>query len=335
MDDRGLGHGEITDDTMLDGGTQNILVRFERAGHRYVLRRPPLHKRTNSDDTMRKEAAVLRALAHTEVPHARLLAAEEELEPIGAAFYLMEAIDGVNPAVGQLPAPYDRDPTWRRDLGLSIVDAAARLAGVPEHAAELGGLRRHDDFIARQPARWKHQLDGYDMLEGYPGCAIDGVGDVHAWLEANLPQHARRGLMHGDFHLANVLADRERPAIRAVLDWELAAIGDPLLDLGWLLATWPPPGEPATAAHEPGRVGALPWSDFPTESELVDRYADAVDRDLDELPWFIVLACYKLAILLEGTYARACAGQADEATGDRLHAAAVGLFGQAAERISS
>lgn len=134
--------------------------------------------------------------------------------------------------------------------------------------------------------------------------------------------------MHGDFHLANVLAASDTPRIAAVIDWELCTIGDPLLDLGWLLATWPEDAEPTVPDFAIG-----PWDGFPTREELTAHYADRSDRDLSALPWYEVLACFKLGILLEGTHARACAGQADKATGDRLHATTLRLFDRARRRI--
>ena len=103
--------------------------------------------------------------------------------------------------------------------------------------------------------------------------------------------------------------------------WELSTIGDPLLDLGWLLATWPSPEGPT-----PGSIGLRPWDGFPTADELVQRYAERTTRDLSAIEWYGVLACYKLGIILEGTHARACAGKAPKATGDLLHATTVALF---------
>src|SRR5262249_38723343 len=119
------------------------------------------------------------------------------------------------------------------------------------------------------------------------------------------------------------------PRLAAVVDWELSTIGDPLLDLGWLLATWPREGT------SPGAIGVTPWEGFPKAAELVDRYRERGDRGLPAIEWYAVLACYKLGISLEGTHARACAGKADKAVGDALHATTVGLFAQALERIAA
>jgi aminoglycoside phosphotransferase (APT) family kinase protein len=117
--------------------------------------------------------------------------------------------------------------------------------------------------------------------------------------------------------------------LAAIVDWELTTIGDPLLDLGWLLATWPDPDGPAMG----GTMQVEPWEGFPTAAELVARYRARSDRDCDAVPWYEVLACYKLGIILEGTHARACAGRAPPATGDLLHAMTVALFERALRRI--
>ena len=114
------------------------------------------------------------------------------------------------------------------------------------------------------------------------------------------------------------------PALAAIVDWELTTLGDPLADLGWMLATWPDPdGIP------PGTVGVQPWNGFPAAQELIERYAAGSDRDVGQARWYAVLGCYKLGIIQEGTHARACAGKAPVETGQRLHDATVGLFERA------
>lgn len=330
MDEQGLPPGEIEDAERLAGGTQNVLVRFRRGGESYVLRLPPPHKRANSDETMRREARVLAALAGTDVPHPRLIAAEPSVDVMGAAFYLMEPIDGVNPTVG-LPQAYVDDPVWRRELGLAMADGAASVGAVDHVAVGLEGLGKPEGYLERQVARWRAHLDSYASIAEYPGPEIPGVDRVGEWLDANRPTSWRPGLIHGDYHLANVLCSLDRPGLAAIVDWELTTIGDPLLDLGWLLATWPDMSGTTTS----GAVGVQPWTDFPTPEQLVARYAERSDRDLAAIAWYEVLACYKLGIILEGTHARAFAGLAPKETGDQLHASTLGLFQRAHARIGS
>jgi aminoglycoside phosphotransferase (APT) family kinase protein len=319
MDERGLGDGPLSDVTELTGGTQNVLVRFTRSGRDYVLRRPPIHKRRNSDETMRREARVLAALAGSDVPHPGLIAAEPDTDVLGAAFYLMEPIDGFNPA-GGLPEPHRSDPAMRREMGFSMVDAAAALGRVDHEAAGLGDFGRPDGWLERQVDRWRSQLDGYLELDGYPGPDIPGVDRVASWLDAHRPAAFEPGIIHGDLHFANVLVRHDAPQLAAVVDWELCTIGDPLLDLGHLLATWPGDG--------PGGVGEG-ITDLPSKPELVARYAERSARAVDHVDWYHVLAAYRLGIILEGTHARAFAGKAPKEVGDLLHATTVGLFERA------
>ncbi|MBI4933988.1 MAG: phosphotransferase family protein [Actinobacteria bacterium] len=319
MDVHALGAGPIETPTLIAGGTQNVLLRFTRAGREFVLRRPPVHKRVNSDETMRREARVLAAIAGTDVPHPGLIASEPDPEVLGASFYLMEPVDGFNATLG-LPEPHATDPTWQREMGLSMADAIAALSRVDHVAVGLGDLGRFEGWAERQVGRWRKQLDSYSELPGYPGPDLPGVDRVGEWLEANRPTDVRAGVMHGDFHFANVLMRYDRPALAAIVDWELVTIGDPLLDLGHLLATWP-------AADGPGVT--LQASGLPTHDEVIARYAAASGRPLDELPWYRVLACYRLGLILEGTHARACAGMAPKEIGDQLHAHTVALLEQA------
>jgi aminoglycoside phosphotransferase (APT) family kinase protein len=329
MDSEGLPSGPLTEVEALAGGTQNILLRFERGGERYVLRRPPVNKRDNSDETMRRESRVLAALAGSDVPHPRLIAACGDVDVLGAAFYLMESIDGVNPTLG-LPPSYLADAAWRRRLGLAMAEGAAAVGAIDHVGAGLGDLGRPEGYLERQVARWQRQLASYTQLDGYAGPDIPGVDQVAAWLDQNRPASWRPGLIHGDYHLANVLVALDRPGLAAIVDWELTTIGDPLIDLGWLLATWVD-DDGVTAGAAP----VTPWEGFPSAAELVTRYAERSDRDLSAIGWYEVLACYKLGIILEGTHARAAVGLAPTGIGDRLHATTLGLFARARARIAT
>jgi len=324
MDRHQLGEGALTEAQLIAGGTQNVLLRFSRSGRAYVLRRPPVHKRANSDETMRREARVLAALAGSAVPHPGLVAAEPDPDLMGAAFYLMEPVNGFNATLG-LPAPFVDDPSWQHAMGLSMADAIASLAAVDHVAVGLADLGRFDGWADRQVGRWRKQLDSYSELPGYPGPQIPGVEQVGVWLAARVPADAQPGVMHGDFHFANVLIANDRPEVAAMVDWELVTIGDPLLDLGHLLATWPRADAVTVSVDAPG---------LPTPDEVIDRYASQSSRSLDRLLWYRVLACYRLGLILEGTHARACAGLAPVATGDLLHAHTVSLFEQASTLIS-
>ena len=171
-----------------------MLLRFTRAGRTFVLRRPPVHKRANSDETMRREARVLAALAGSDVPHPGLIAAEPDPEVMGAAFYLMEPVDGFNPTLG-LPAPFEHDTGWQHAMGLSMADAIVALAAVDHVAVGLGDLGRFDGWAARQVGRWRAQLDSYHELPGYTGPNIPGVGVVGRDGHGGLLRIGRRSLI--------------------------------------------------------------------------------------------------------------------------------------------
>lgn len=324
MDERGLGGAPIEEADRPPGGTQNILVKFRRGDRWFMLRRPPLVAHMNGSETMRREARVLGALAGTDVPHPGLIAAESSEDVLGAAFYLMEPVDGFNPTVG-LPPLHKGSPAVRREMGFSLVDGIAALGRVDHVAKGLSDLGRADGFLERQVGRWRKQLESYHQYEGWAGPGeIEGVETVGAWLEAHRPASFKPGIIHGDYHLANVLYRYDSPKLAAIVDWELTTIGDPLLDLGWVMATWPLP-----EAIEAGTVSVTPWDGFPTIEEMVERYAGQTDRDMSHMHWYGVLACYKLGIILEGTNARAAAGKAEKATGDQLHNQTLSLFRRA------
>ena len=326
MDDLGLGVGPLEDVRPLGGGTQNVMLRFTRAGVDYVLRRGPVHLRPRSNDVMLRETRVLTALADTDVPHPRLVATCADPDVLGGAvFYLMEPVTGFNASL-ELPEPYAGDPALRHAMGLSLVDALARLGAVDHVAVGLADLGRPEGFLERQVPRWLAELASYDALEGYPGPAIGDVAGVARWLEERVPAQWQPGILHGDYHAANVMSSRTAPEVAAIVDWEMCTIGDPLLDLGWLVATWQLTGAPDEFAGVLTRAGGLP-----TGAELVQRYASQSSRDVTAVDWYTVLACFKLGIILEGSHARMYAGQATPEIGERLHTTTLRLFERAEE----
>jgi aminoglycoside phosphotransferase (APT) family kinase protein len=320
MDAEGIESGPIVDVEVLAGGTQNVLIRFRRAGREFVFRRPPLHKRANSDKTMMREAAVLAGLAGSGVPHPLLVASCEDLDILGCCFFLMESVRGFT-ATTELPNPFAADVALQRQMGLSMVDALAALGAVDPEAAGLAHLGRPDGWLDRQVGRWQSQLSSYAEFDGWPGplAGVDALGD---WIARHVPARWDAGLIHGDFHLGNVMFSPVEPRVAAVVDWELATIGDPLLDLGHLLATWPGSTDPRRTALP------TPMPGLADRDTIIERYAAGSRRDLAAIDWYQALACYRLAIILEGTYARARAGRAPMPVGERLHGAAEFLIEQ-------
>ncbi|MCG5214218.1 phosphotransferase family protein [Streptosporangium sp. KLBMP 9127] len=321
MDEQGLPGGEFGAAEALLGGTQNVMIRFSRGGVPYILRRPPLHLRARSNEVLRREARVLGALRDTPVAAPRLIAAcTDENVMGGAVFYLMEPVSGFNPTT-ELPQPHAGDPAIRHRMGLEAAMALAELGRVDHVAVGLGGFGRPEGFLDRQVPRWMGELESYAELPGYPGPGIPGLERTAGWLEGNRPASFTPGVMHGDYHLANLMYAYDGPRVAAIVDWEMCTIGDPLLDLGWLLATWPTADG---GAMLPGAVDGLPPA-----AELVACYASLSDRDVSAVDWYAALACFKLGIVLEGTHARACAGKAPKDIGDLLHATTLALFERA------
>ncbi len=324
MDEQGLEAGPIENPELLAGGTQNILIRFQSGRKTYVLRRPPKHLRSASNEVLRRESRVLSALRDTNVPHPRFIAGCKDESVMGVVFYLMENVDGFNPAGGLLPYHLGSSDV-RREMGFEAVDAISALGNVDHVKVGLSDFGKPEGFLERQVNRWMKELEGYSDLDGYLGPDIGGLDEVAGWLSENVPKNWKPGIMHGDFHLANVLYERESSKLAAIVDWEMSTIGDPLVDLGWLIATFP--GKDALAV---GPSMALANIDgFPTTDELTERYAQNSERSLTSIDWYTVLACFKLGIILEGTHARACAGKAEKSVGDLLHDITVALFKKA------
>lgn len=331
LDAQGLGHGEIESAQPLTGGTQNILIHLRRTGLDAVLRRPPAHARAYAGGTIVREARVLRALAGSAVPHPQLIAGCDDPAVLGAPFYLMAPVDGFNPSGRPLPALHAGDPALRHRMGLAMVDALLRLGEVDVQAVGLADFGRPEGFLQRQVARWRSHLAACDGLTGWPGASeLPAVAEVGTWLDDHRPEPSESGLLHGDFHLSNVMFRPDGPELAAVIDWELATLGDPLLDLGWLLATWPD-----ASGQGAGTIHVTPWGGFPDTDELLARYAAGSRRSLHAIGWYVVLARYKLGILLESSYARACAGRSDATVGQRHHESAVRLLRAAARHIDA
>jgi aminoglycoside phosphotransferase (APT) family kinase protein len=324
MSREGLGDGPIGDASVIVGGTQNVMLRFSRAGRDYVLRRGPRHLRPVSNSVILRETRVLRALAGTDVPHPALIAVCEDISILGdAVFYLMEPVEGFN-AGSEMPELHASTVAVRHEMGLSMAAAVARLGAVDHVAVGLADFGKPTGFLERQVPRWLSELESYAKFENYPGPDIGDVGGVAAWLRQHQPADFSPGIMHGDYHAANVMFSRSGPELVAIVDWEMCTIGDPLLDLGWMLATWYRPGDEPVLPNEFMVAGGLA-----TPDELLQRYAQNTTRDLSDIDWYTVLSCFKLGIILEGTHARAAAGLAPKEIGDVLHTATVRLFERA------
>ena len=324
MDACGLGSGPLERVERLSGGTQNVLVRFVRGDASYVLRRPPRHLRPASNANLLREARVLGALTGRGVPAPALVAACPDESVLGAAFFLMQPVEGFTVS-GELPPVSDAE---RHRMGLSAIEGIAAVAALDHEEIGLADFGRPEGFLERQVPRWLRELDSYSSLDGWSRASYPDVSHIAAWLADAVPATFRPGIVHGDFHAGNLLFARDTAELAAILDWEMATVGDPLLDLGWFVATWPSDSAPYLAAAAPTLAAA---GGLATRGELVEHYAAHSVRSVDAIDWYAVLACFKLSIVLEGTYARACAGKADRAVGELLHEIAGALVQQAAQ----
>lgn len=283
------------------GGSSNLLFRLDRCGKSYVLRRPPREKYDPTSHNMAREVRLLAALRNTAVAHPRLVAFCEDADVTGAPFLVMEFVDGFSP-VGTFPNPFESDDRLRREIGFSMVDGLATLARVDWKAIGLDGFGKPGGFLDRQVDRWMGQLARYQMR------AIRHLDALANWLRDNRPQQTSNGLMHGDYSFPNVLVAHDLPVrLAAIVDWESCTIGDPLLDLGHLMAGWCDPGETRTYLRD------VDWRGMPTRAEMVARYSDLTGLPVDAITYYRTLALFKLAIILEGAYARVVAGRNDYA----------------------
>jgi aminoglycoside phosphotransferase (APT) family kinase protein len=280
------------------GGHSNLTYRVSDAGgHEWALRRPPLGKTLSSAHDMAREHRVVAALGGTGVPVAPVVGLCEDEAVNGAPFYVMEFVRGpVLRGTAEAEAAFP-DKGDRHRIGMRVADTLAAIHAVDPDAVGLGDLGRKEDYVARQLRRWYGQWEKSKTRE------LAAIDSVHDRLAARIPAQVGASIVHGDYRLDNmILADSGEVA--AVVDWELCTLGDPLADLGTLMAYWPERSAPDVAIGMPANL--LPG--FPTREELAARYAEASGRDISALDFYTALGYWKLAIILEGVYARYSAG---------------------------
>jgi len=302
MDARDLpGKGEPVTCRFVTGGASNELFEVRRGDARMALRRPPRKVPQGRNESMLREYRVLAALGDTDVPHARVLAACDDPSVLGACFYLMEYVDGWScMSTSGWPAPFDTDLEARKGLAWELVDGIARLACVDWKARGLEGFGKPEGFHERQVDRWLAHLAAFRFRE------LPGIEEAATWLRGYRPGSYRPGIIHGDYQFANVMYRHGAPArLAAIVDWEMTTIGDPLLDLAWVVMGWPNPGEDRST------MGYVDYTGMPTREELCARYSALSGLPVDEIDYYVVLARFKIAIVLEGGYARYVKGGAD------------------------
>lgn len=304
---------------LITGGRSNLtFLVADATGRRVVLRRPPTSHVLSSAHDMGREHRIISALADTPVPVPEALGFCEDPSVNGQPFYVMEFVDGhILRTSGEVEAVLD--PSAREAAGRDLVDVLVALHAVDVDAVGLGDLGRSDGYIERQLKRWHGQFQRSQEQEREGGFyrPADIVDEVHARLSARIPPQQGVAVAHGDYRLDNTMIGSEGK-VRAVLDWELCTLGDPLADLGTLVVYWTDP--PASGSVDPagsrGRMRpATATLGFPTKAELTARYGEMSGRDVSTLPFYVAFGHWKLACIVEGVYARYAAGAMGEQQG--------------------
>ena len=280
------------------GGHSNLTYRAtDSNGRHWALRRPPLGKRLGSAHDMSREHRVVSALASTPVPVAPVVGLCEDESVNDAPFYVMEFVEG--PVLrGLAEAETFPDHADRQAIGERVVDTLVDIHAVDPDAAGLGELGKKEDYVARQLHRWQGQWEKSKTRE------LPAVDSVHERLSARIPEQGPATIVHGDYRLDNmILADSGEVA--AVVDWELCTLGDPLADVGMLLVYWSEESDSFMPLFAPATIAP----GFPKRDDVRERYAEKSGRDLGQIDFFMALGFWKLAIILEGVYARYASGQ--------------------------
>ena len=281
--------------TMFEGGRSNLTYAVTDGESRWVLRRPPLGHVLPTAHDMVREHTVLLALSRAGYPVPEPVLLCSDPEPIGAPFYLMRHVDGtIYRDVAALEA---MGPQRLRELTLTLVDNLADLHALDPIAIGLGDFGRPEGFNERQVRRWKKQLDASRSRE------VPGIDELHARLAVDIPR-GTGSVVHGDYRMDNVLIGPGLE-IRAVLDWEMSTLGDPLSDIALMMvyarrSMLVKDGKPYMAIDLPGH---------PSLDEMADRYAKRSGRDVEDLHWYIAFAAFKLAVIVEGVHYRYVQGK--------------------------
>jgi aminoglycoside phosphotransferase (APT) family kinase protein len=308
MDATGLGAGAPISHRYVSGGSQNEIYEIRRGDLHCALRIPPASAPPERDAGIVREWRIIEALSGTDVPHTPAVAVCTDPSVLGRTFYLMGFVDGWSPMATrrQWPAPFDVDLSARRGLAFQLIEGIALLSKVDWRSVGLADLGRPDGFHERQVDRWTA------FLNRIKGRELPGFDSAAAWLRSHKPIDFIPGIMHGDYQFANVMFKHGGPArLAALVDWEMGTVGDPKLDLAWVMQSWP-----EDTSGGAGSVGGyVDLTGMPSRAELLAHYAAVSGRQVDDIDYYCVLARWKLAVVLEQTYQK---------SSDRVKAAAFG-----------
>jgi aminoglycoside phosphotransferase (APT) family kinase protein len=306
----------------IGAGRSNLTYRVDSPAGAVVLRRPPVGEVAATAHDMGRERRVISALAGTDVPVPRVLADSAGGPPVDAPCFVMELVEGVVP-LGDLPPGWADTEAERARCGQALVDVLVALHAVDPAAVGLGDFGRPDGFMARQVRRWGTQWEAARADGGGTGPrTAEELSGLAGRLAGAIPVTQRNSIVHGDYRIDNCLYDAADPGrIRAVLDWEMSTLGDPMADLGLLLVYWYHADEEPiwrAAQHLPSPT-RLPG--FPRRSDIAASYARSSGLDLEPLPWYVAFGTFKLAVVLAGILARVRAGSVPASMAEGLDGA--------------
>jgi aminoglycoside phosphotransferase (APT) family kinase protein len=301
LDAQGLGSGPAEARRIGDGAS-NLTYLVEREGARVVLRRPPPPPLPPSAHDMVREARIQKCLAKGGVRVPKILAVCADEDVIGVPFYVMEEVVGAV-VCDSVPPELDT-PEERRRLGFELVDALAELHAVDYRSCGLETLGKPSGYLERQIRRWSGLWEVNATRE------LGDCLEIGERLKATMPESPPATVVHGDYRFGNVMVAPDAPArLVAILDWEMATIGDPLADLGYLIASWSEPGVPD---HPLLLSPVTEREGFPSRAELVDRYAERTGHDVSRLRWYEAFALWKASVFCEAIYGRYQRGERDD-----------------------
>ncbi len=298
MDAKGLpGTRDKIEHRFIAGGSQNEIYEIRRGDLHCVIRIPPTSAPADRDQGILREWRIIEALDGSDVPHTRAVAVCDDASVLGRSFYLMGFVEGWSP-MGRTgwPAPFDTDLPARAGLAYQLAEGIALLSKVDWRAKGLQDLGRPDGFHERQVDRWTR------FFERIRRRTLAGMDVATAWLREHRPIDYIPGLMHGDYQFANVMYKDGAPArLAAIVDWEMGTVGDPKLDLGWMIQSWPAD----TQSPQASEASYVDLRGMPSRDQLLAHYSEVSGRQVDDIDYYVILAKWKLGIVLEQGYQRA------------------------------
>ena len=315
--------------TLIAGGRSNLTFRVDDAvGHVWALRRPPLHHVLPTAHDMSREYRLMHSLGPVGIPVPLTVGLCTDEAVNERPFYVMEFVEGhILRSAPEAEAAFDE--ATRRAVGDHMADTLAALHDVEPDAVGLGDLGRHEGYIERQLKRWRGQYDQMQVEGVDHGGLVERVSDE---LARRIPKQQRTAVVHGDYRMDNVVLTDDG-SVRAILDWEICTLGDPLADLGLLMVYWADPTDQTAV------LGLSPTTakGFSTRAQVLERYGSASDLDISGVGYYVAFGYWKLGCILQGVYARyvAGAGAGDQGSVDTFPAQIGRLFEMAAESLGS